>query len=133
MTEFLPVAGVIATIFTIINVLRSARGQDWDGVLTPLVVWAAGVIGVYLTAQSDWGDVGQLAALTGGKAWSDLSFPSILLLGLHLGSGATTLNEAFGALDKSRSTAKPRMLTGDRSVIMDDVVVVDTPPVSGQP
>jgi len=133
MTEFLPVAGVIATVFTVISLLRFVRGRDWDGALTIAAVWLAGVIGVYLTAQSDWGDNGALSGLTGGVAWSDLSFPSILLLGLHIGSGAVAGNEALGALDRSRTTAKPRLLSGDRSVIVDDAVVVDTPPTNSVP
>jgi hypothetical protein len=125
--NFLPTAALAATVLAIVNLLRYARGRDWNGVLTQLTVWGSGVAGVSIFAQSAWGEA---ISLGGALPLSKLGWASLVIVGLQVGSAATVVNEFRGAIDRSTTTAKPRLLTGNtvRLVDSNERVVVDPPP-----
>jgi hypothetical protein len=110
MDSFVPTAALAITVFTFISLLRFLRGQDWNGAFTILSVWASGMAGVWLFAQSAWGETTDLAGLTGGVPLADLSGASIIIVGLQVGSAAVGFNELRGAIDNTSSTAKPPLL-----------------------
>jgi hypothetical protein len=133
MEPFLITAGLLTTVYTIISLLRYLRGRDWNGALTVASVWGAGVLVVWITAQTDWGSSDVLAKLTNGIPWSALNGWSVVLLGLHVGSAAVAANELRGALDRTTTTAKPKLLNGQTVMVLDNnrSLTVDPPPPAG--
>jgi hypothetical protein len=120
-----------ATVLAFVNMLRYLRGRDWNGVLTQASVWGSGVAGVALFAQTEWGDV---ISLGGALPISQLGWASLVVVGLQAGSAATVVNEFRGAVDRTTTTAKPRLLTGNtvRVVEANEQVVIDPPPPAVQ-
>jgi cytochrome P450 len=59
-----------------------------------------------------------------------LSFFDFVFIGLFVVSGASTVNEFIKSRDNTRSTAKPNLLTGNTTMVLEQpsVVVTDPPP-----
>lgn len=129
MEDFIPTAALASTVYALVALLRFVRGRDWDGAATILTVWAGGVGAAWLFAQSDWAET---IAFFNGQALADLNFASLLVVGLQVGSAATVLNEFRGAIDRTSTTAKPRLLSGVRHLVLekDQLIVHDSPPPS---
>src|SRR5205807_1818676 len=51
----LGVTALGALIFAFINFLKSCRAGDANAVFTQLIVWTAGVVGVWFAFQTQWG------------------------------------------------------------------------------
>lgn len=112
MLEFVPLVSLIALVYQIIGILRSARGKDWNGVFTPLAAMLAGVVGVLMFAQADFAsgiNVGDMTLAT-------LNTWSLILVGISIGTGGSVLNDTLGAVDSTRSTAKPHLIDDKKDV-----------------
>jgi len=104
--EFVPIVVLLATVKKIVDLLRYARGGDWNGVITQLVVWAAGVGVVTLAANTVWADGIRFGDTTLGP----LNFASQVLAGIALGSAASLGQDTLKAVDNSQSEAKPKLV-----------------------
>jgi hypothetical protein len=99
--------------------VRFIRGHDWSSVLTQLLSWVAGVVGVFLTAHSDWGDW-VVPGLE--KAIADVNGATQVLLGMAISSFGSIIIDFKKAIDKTDSAVVPQLGTG-RKVYTDTTVV----------
>jgi hypothetical protein len=104
--EFVPIVVLLATVKKIVDLMRYARGGDYNGVITQLVVWAAGVAVVALAANTVWAD----GIVFGDTRLAGLNLASQVLAGIALGSAASLTQDAFKAVDNSQSEAKPPLV-----------------------
>jgi hypothetical protein len=108
--EFLPTVAMAVLTLKIIDVLRYARAADFNGVLTQLSAWLAGVVVVLLAAQTDWAS----GINIGDKHLSTLGFWSLVFYGLSAGSGASIAKDTLKAVDNSNSAAIPVLVPDSR-------------------
>lgn len=106
MLEFVPTLALIALVYQLVGILRSARGKDWNGVFTPLIAMVAGVLAVLVFAQTDFAS----GISVGDMTLASLNFWSLVLVGITVGTGGSVVNDTLGAVDSTRSTAKPHLL-----------------------
>jgi hypothetical protein len=94
------------------EVAGAARGEvSWNGALTQAIVWVAGVVVVVLAGTATL--TSQVALPLGGGTevvLGDVDIASRVLIGMSLASLASGWNGLLGALDSTRSTAKPHLL-----------------------
>lgn len=95
-------------VFTFVNFLRYLSARQWSAVVTQLIAWAAGVIGVFLFRMSDFASDVRI----GERTLDQLDVWSALLLGLLATSLLSTLNELKKAVDNSDSAKVPSLLPG---------------------
>lgn len=108
--EFIPLAALAFTVMTFVNLLRYAKAQDWNGVVTILTVWASGVGALLLFAQSAWAESITFGPLTGDQTLANMNFASLVIVGLQVGSTASAAVEFKKAFDGSDSAAKPPLV-----------------------
>ena len=110
MLEFTPLLAMAALVYQVVAFLRFLRGKDVNGALTIVTGWAAGLVAVLLVAQTDFANgIG-----VGDQTLATLNFASQVFVGLTLSSLAGFGNDVLGAVDQWRSTAKPRLVDGER-------------------
>ncbi len=86
--------------------LRFGVNGDVNGLVSQLVVWAAGVGAVLIGAQTQWADHIQVGAVTLGS----LNFWSQVFVGLTLASAASFAQDTLAAVDSSRTSAVPTLI-----------------------
>lgn len=101
--EFIPTVAMVLLTVKIIDFLRYARAADFNGVLTQLFAWVAGVLVVLLAAQTDWAS----GINIGDKNLHTLGFWSLVFYGLSAGSSASVAKDTLKAVDNSNSAAIP--------------------------
>jgi hypothetical protein len=101
--EFIPTLAMAALTLKIIDLLRYARAADFNGVLTQLCAWIAGVVVVVLAAQTEWAS----GISIGDKNMHTLGFWSLVFYGLSAGSVGSVAVDARKAIDNSNSAAIP--------------------------
>jgi uncharacterized membrane protein len=106
MTDFLPYAAMIALVFSFTNFLKAVRNKDVNASFTQLIVWAAGIAAVVLFAHSDWAS----AIPVGNFNLSDVNTASLIIIGLTVGSGATTAYDFKKAIDNTDTAADPPLV-----------------------
>jgi hypothetical protein len=105
--EFVPAVAMLALIKQLIDLLRSVRGGDTNSALTILTAWVAGVGVLLLVAQTDWAT----GISVGDYTLATLNVASLVFVGISIASGASVVSDTLGAIDTSRSTAKPHLFT----------------------
>lgn len=105
--EFIPLVQMAVLVFAIINFLKAVRASDWNSALTQLTVWAAGVLVIFLVAQTDFAD----GIAIGDQALSVLNGWSLLFIGLTIASLASFGTEIKKALDNSDSARNPNLFS----------------------
>lgn len=106
--DFVPLLIGAAMVAVLVDVVRSARGRDWNGVITPLAAWAIG-IGVALTlGESDFGEGIKIGDT--GETFGSVNGFSLILLGFALGSVAAKGVDLLKAVDQSDSQKKPPLV-----------------------
>lgn len=93
-------------IYKIVDFIRYVRAADINGVITQLAVWIAGVLVVFLVAQTNWASgvgVGDMN-LANINAWS------LLFYGLSVGSGASFIKDTLKSVDNTNSSQIPTLL-----------------------
>lgn len=111
--EFVPVLAMISLVVTIINLLKYVRSGNHNGTMTTLAVMVAGVVVVFLVAQTDFAAGIAIADQTLG----DYNNWSLLFMGLTIGSMGAFATDIKAAIDNTDSAVKPNLTTLD-----------DTPP-----
>jgi|AntRauTorckE6833_2_1112554.scaffolds.fasta_scaffold91650_2 hypothetical protein len=95
-----------AFITKLIDFFKFVTNGDFNGVITQLVVWVSGVVGVTLVAQTDFAvgvEVGDLN-LTQLNGWS------LLFVGLMASSIFSVVNDVRNAIDNTGSAVTPPLL-----------------------
>lgn len=95
-----------ATVFAVTNWLKQITAKDWNAVITQIIVWGVGCIGVWAAAQTTlFGD------------WAPFSVPlkllktaDLIFIGLNIGSFGTGFNEFKKAKDETDSARTPHLL-----------------------
>lgn len=108
MDDFLPFAALSGLVVQVINFLKYLRARDWNGSLTTLTVWVAGVVGIFLAAESDYAASFDF----GGVNLADMNSWTKLFVGLTVGAAGSAFVEVKKALDGNDSAAKPDLFTG---------------------
>lgn len=102
-----PVIAFGALVVAFIDLLRYARGKDWDNAFIILASWAAGVGATLLAAQTDFADG---IPTIGGIALSQANFASLLVYGLTVAAAGNVAVRFTKALDANSSVRLPGLL-----------------------
>lgn len=106
MVDFVPALALAALVLKIIDFLRYLRAGDWNGVGTQLAVWGAGVVALFIAAQTQFADRIPIGDLNLGHlgAWD------IIFAGLTVGSTASTIKDiGYKALDNNNTAKIPTL------------------------
>ena len=102
--DFVPLLAAVTLIWKVVDFARFIRAKDVDSALVQVVVWVVGVAVTFLLAGTNWAD----AIVLGDVGIGNMTWQSLLLVGLSLGSSASALVDFKRAFDNSDSAAVPR-------------------------
>lgn len=104
--SFTPLAAVGTLVFTFVNflsyIVAGTRGKGWNGAVTQLIAWAAGIAGIFIAAQTQF--AGQIKF--GSQLLSGMNWQTKVFLGLIATSILSTVNEVKKAIDNSDTASK---------------------------
>lgn len=88
--DFVPILVLGATVKKIVDFTRYAHAGDYNGIISQVIAWVAGVLVVMLAAHTAW---------SAGIAFGDLALArmgtySQILAGIALGSSASLAHDA---------------------------------------
>lgn len=109
--EFVPLLAMLSLVVKVIDFLRYAKNADWNGVITQLFTWLAGVVVLLLVAQTVWAATIPIGAIPLSK----LGFWSVVFAGLSVASTASLTKDTLKSIDNHDSAALPTLL-GARSI-----------------
>jgi hypothetical protein len=115
--SFTPLVAVGTLVFTFVNFLTYLRSKNWNGVLTQLIAWAAGIAGIFIASGTQFAPQIKFGsqALSGMNPWTKI------FLGLIATSILSTVNEVKKAIDNNDSAKKVPLIGS---------VIPPIPPVS---
>ena len=93
--DLAPLAAVGTLVFALVNFMKYLAVRNWNGAITQLIAWTAGVVGILLIAHT----VFAAAIIVGNVPLQSMNFWSQLFVGLMATSLLTTLNEGYKAID----------------------------------
>lgn len=105
MPDFVPAAAFVAFVYALINTLKYLSAKDWTSARTQLIVWAAGVGGAFVFAQTAWA----AGVEVGGVSIAAMSSWDLAFFGLTFVSGASVLKDYLKARDNTQSAATPSL------------------------
>lgn len=104
--EFLPLLAASTLVWKAVDFVKYLLARDKNATITQLTTWLGGVGVTGLLANSDFAENIEIgSALLGSMNW-----PSIILVGLSLGSSASSAFDLKKALDGSDSAKTPQMV-----------------------
>ena len=109
MEDFVPLLVGAAMVAMLIDVLRSAKGKDWNGVVTPLFAFVAGVFVAWLLSESDFASTIKIGDT--GLTLADLNFASLVIFGFAFAAFAAKGVDLISAIAK-RPNVKPSLIEG---------------------
>lgn len=101
---FAPLVAAASLVWALVRFGKQVLARDGRAAATQIVVWGAGVAVAFLLSASDFADGIQVA----GVALGSLNAASLLLVGLTIGSTASTAYEVKKALDSGDDAREPR-------------------------
>jgi len=101
-----PLVAVGTLVFTFVNFLTYLRSRNWNGAVTQLIAWAAGVVGIVIAAHSQYAS----QVTFGSQKLSSASWWTQVFLGLIATSLLSTFNELKKAIDNKDSAKKAPLL-----------------------
>ena len=107
--DFVPLLVGAAMVAMLIDVVRSARGGDWNGVVTPVTAFVAGVFVAWLLSESDFASTVVIGDT--GLTLADLNFASLVLFGFAFAAFAAKGVDLISAIAK-RPNVKPSLVEG---------------------
>lgn len=107
--DFVPLLVGAAMVAMLIDVVRSARGGDWNGVVTPITAFVAGVFVAWLLSESDFAATVKIGDT--GLTLADLNFASLVLFGFAFAAFAAKGVDLISAIAK-RPNVKPSLVEG---------------------
>lgn len=108
LMDFVPLIAAALIVAAGVDILRNARGKDWNSVITQLVSWGVGIGVAVLLAGSDFADAIKLGD-TGVTLGSANTF-SVVLFGMFFGATANKLVDTLKAIDNTDSQKKPPLV-----------------------
>jgi hypothetical protein len=93
-------------VFTFVNFLRYLVARNWSAVVTQLIAWVSGIVGVFLVRATDFAS----GITLGNLSLDKLGFWSTFLIGLLATSLLSTVNELKKAIDNNDSAQVPALL-----------------------
>jgi hypothetical protein len=101
-----PFVAVGTLVFTVVNFLTYLRSRNWNGALTQLIAWVAGVVGIVIAAHSQYASQVTFGTqkLSSANGWTQI------FLGLIATSLLSTFNELKKAIDNTDSAKKAPLL-----------------------
>lgn len=105
--DFVPLLVGAAMVAMLIDVLRSLRGKDWNGVITPIAAFVAGVFVAWLLSESDFASTVKIGDT--GLTLADLNFASLVLFGFAFATFAAKGTDLISAIAK-RPNVKPSLI-----------------------
>lgn len=115
MDSFVPLVAALALIWKIIDFAKQVRVKDVDAVVTQVVTWVAGIVVVFILANSDFGDGIRVA----NNLLGHLNGWSLLLVGLTVSSSGSVAYDFKRAIDHGDSAAQPSLVSGAQPVLPD--------------
>jgi hypothetical protein len=110
-----PVGAVAASlvfgtvVLKLVDFIKYARNGDWNGVLTLLTGWAAGLIAVALFVRTQWAD----EIRVGNETLEQLSTWSKVVFAFAASSVAAVLYDFKKAIDNTDTASTPKLQGGD--------------------
>jgi|GEM_PF-1726568 len=109
--SFAPLVAVGTLVFTFVNFLTYIKSKNWNGIVTQVIAWVAGIAGIVLAAHTQFAST----VTFGSATLSRMDAATQIFLGLIATSILSTVNELKKAIDNSDSAAKAP-LVADRTV-----------------
>lgn len=107
--EFVPLLAIGALTKKIVDLIKAVRTGDVNGAVTMIVVALAGIVSVWVAAQTAWASSISL----GGEALGSLSFLSLVFVGVNVASfGALFGYDIPNQLDRSVTTTRRELISG---------------------
>jgi len=97
-----------ALILKLVDFLKYLRNADWNGVVTLLLGWVAGVTAIQMIRLTDWDKEIKIGAVSVDK----LDFQGQLVLGFVATSVAAVIYDFKKALDGTDTASTPRLGPG---------------------
>ena len=94
-----------ALILKLVDFLKYLRNADWNGVVTLLLGWVAGVAAIQMIRLTDWDKEIKIGAVSVDK----LDFQGQLVLGFVATSVAAVIYDFKKALDGTDTASTPRL------------------------
>jgi hypothetical protein len=94
-----------ALILKLVDFLKYLRNADWNGVVTLLLGWVAGVVAIQMIRLTDWDKEIKIGALSVDQ----LDFQSQLVLGFVATSVAAVIYDFKKAVDNTDTASTPRL------------------------
>jgi hypothetical protein len=104
--SFTPLVAVGTLVFTFVNFLTYLFSKNWNGVLTQLIAWAAGVAGIFIASATQYASQVKF----GSQTLSGMNPGTKIFLGLIATSLLSTVNEIKKAIDSNDSAKKAPLL-----------------------
>lgn len=108
MIEFVPVLVLLALVWATISFLKDLTNGKTNGMITQVIVWAAGVLFAWLFSESDFGS--SIAIGDTGQTLGSINVASLVLVGMAVGSLASVAYEFKKARDNNDSAVEPKLL-----------------------
>ena len=110
MSDFVAFAGAIGLMWKIVDFAKHVRVRDWNASVTQAVTWGAGVLVIFVLANSDFAN----GVPVGDQNLGALNDWSLVLVGLTLSSLGSVAYDYKRAFDRSDSAKMPSLLTGEK-------------------
>lgn len=98
--DLAPLTALGTLIFAFVNFLKYCSVKNWNGAVTQLIAWGAGVGGILLVAKTTYA----AAIVVGNVPLQSMNLWSKVFVGLMATSLLTTLNEGYKAIDITNPT-----------------------------
>lgn len=96
-----------ALAYTLTNWAKRIRGGDWNGVVTQLAAWGAGIVAVLLVDAANIADAMPVYGTTLGK----LDAAGLVIVGLLLASPFGVIHDVKQALDQHGRSDEPNLVS----------------------
>ena len=107
--EFVPLLAIGALAKKLVDLAKAIRTGDWNGAFTMAIVATAGVLSVFIAAETQWSS----GITLGGEALGNLTAASKVFVGVSVASfGALFGYDIPQNLDHSVRTKRQELLTG---------------------
>jgi hypothetical protein len=117
VAQLFGLGGLIAFATKLLDLVRYARAQEWNGVLTQLGAWVSGTVAVFIFGQSDVArqiDFGETVGSLG-----HLDSVSKIILGVGLASLGSLVVDLRKATDASDSAVVPPLINTPSTRVKD--------------
>ena len=112
--EFVPLVALGALVKKLVDFMKDLTNRSWNGVLTQLALWAAGVGAMLLFTQTNWAE----GISVGGISAAELSVVSQVFVGLSVSSfGSVAGFDIPKALDPTVQTPIRSLIPGKGATV----------------